>query len=71
MMEAFKEADNVLRQGVQGISDLIAVSGEVNLDFADVKTIMSNQGSALMGIVYLQAKIEQWKLLKSYFISIT
>ncbi|AVP36841.1 cell division protein FtsZ [Staphylococcus felis] len=50
MMEAFKEADNVLRQGVQGISDLIAVSGEVNLDFADVKTIMSNQGSALMGI---------------------
>ena len=49
MMEAFKEADNVLRQGVQGISDLIAVSG-VNLDFADVKTIMSNQGSALMGI---------------------
>ena len=50
MTEAFKEADNVLRQGVQGISDLIAVSGEVNLDFADVKTIMSNQGSALMGI---------------------
>ncbi len=50
MMEAFKEADNVLRQGVQGIHDLIAVSGEVNLDFADVKTIMSNQGSALMGI---------------------
>ncbi|GAA3718447.1 cell division protein FtsZ [Salinicoccus jeotgali] len=50
MMEAFKEADNVLRQGVQGISDLIAVSGEVNLDFADVKTIMYNQGSALMGI---------------------
>ena len=50
MMEAFKEADNVLRQGVQGISDLIALSGEVNLDFADVKTIMSNQGSALMGI---------------------
>ena len=50
MMEAFKEVDNVLRQGVQGISDLIAVSGEVNLDFADVKTIMSNQGSALMGI---------------------
>ncbi|WP_411844002.1 cell division protein FtsZ [Salinicoccus sp. HZC-1] len=50
MMEAFKEADNVLRQGVQGISDLIAVSGEVNLDFADIKTIMTNQGSALMGI---------------------
>lgn len=50
MMEAFKEADNVLRQGVQGISDLIAVSGEVNLDFADVKTIMTDKGSALMGI---------------------
>ncbi|RIO62121.1 cell division protein FtsZ, partial [Mammaliicoccus sciuri] len=47
---AFKEADNVLRQGLHGISDLIAVSGEVVLDFADVKTIMSNQGSALMGI---------------------
>ena len=54
MMEAFKEADNVLRQGVQGISDLIAVSGEVNLDFADVKTIMSNQGSALTSIVGAQ-----------------
>lgn len=50
MMEAFKEADNVLRQGVQGISDLISVSGEVNLDFADVKTIMTDKGSALMGI---------------------
>ncbi|MDO7863493.1 cell division protein FtsZ [Brochothrix thermosphacta] len=50
MLEAFKEADNVLRQGVQGISDLIAVPGLINLDFADVKTIMSNRGSALMGI---------------------
>lgn len=50
MLEAFKEADNVLRQGVQGISDLIAVPGLINLDFADVKTIMSNKGSALMGI---------------------
>ena len=39
-----------LRQGVQGISDLIAVPGLINLDFADVKTIMSNKGSALMGI---------------------
>ncbi|MEG6574080.1 cell division protein FtsZ [Caldibacillus debilis] len=48
--EAFREADNVLRQGVQGISDLIAVPGLINLDFADVKTIMSNKGSALMGI---------------------
>ncbi|MED3552275.1 cell division protein FtsZ [Cytobacillus praedii] len=50
MLEAFREADNVLRQGVQGISDLIATPGLINLDFADVKTIMSNQGSALMGI---------------------
>lgn len=50
MIEAFKEADNVLRQGVQGISDLIAVPGLINLDFADVKTIMTEKGSALMGI---------------------
>ncbi|WP_216830864.1 cell division protein FtsZ [Alkalihalobacterium elongatum] len=50
MLEAFREADNVLRQGVQGISDLIAVPGLINLDFADVKTIMVDKGSALMGI---------------------
>ncbi len=50
MIEAFREADNVLRQGVQGISDLIAVPGLINLDFADVKTIMTERGSALMGI---------------------
>jgi cell division protein FtsZ len=50
MVEAFREADNVLRQGVQGISDLIAVPGLINLDFADVKTIMSYQGTAIMGI---------------------
>ncbi|CAM4042133.1 cell division protein FtsZ [Lederbergia lenta] len=50
MLEAFREADNVLRQGVQGISDLIATPGLINLDFADVKTIMTNKGSALMGI---------------------
>ncbi|WP_144509354.1 cell division protein FtsZ [Bacillus sp. FJAT-22090] len=50
MLEAFREADNVLRQGVQGISDLIAVPGLINLDFADVKTIMSDKGAALMGI---------------------
>lgn len=43
MMEAFREADNVLRQGVQGISDLITNPGYVNLDFADVKTVMENQ----------------------------
>jgi len=50
LMEAFKVADDVLRQGVQGISDLITVHGLINLDFADVKTVMSNAGSALMGI---------------------
>lgn len=50
MVEAFREADNVLRQGVQGISDLIAVPGLINLDFADVRTIMTERGSALMGI---------------------
>lgn len=50
LMEAFKVADDVLRQGVQGISDLITVHGLINLDFADVKAVMSNAGSALMGI---------------------
>jgi cell division protein FtsZ len=50
MMEAFKIADDVLRQGVQGISDLIAVPGLVNLDFADVRTIMKEKGLAHMGI---------------------
>ena len=50
LLEAFKVADDVLRQGVQGISDLITVHGLVNLDFADVKTVMSNAGQALMGI---------------------
>lgn len=50
LLEAFKVADDVLRQGVQGISDLITVHGLINLDFADVKTVMRNAGSALMGI---------------------
>jgi len=50
MMDAFRIADDVLRQGVQGISDLIAVPGLINLDFADVKAIMCDAGSALMGI---------------------
>ncbi|WP_338433877.1 cell division protein FtsZ [Ligilactobacillus saerimneri] len=50
IMDAFQEADNVLRQGVQGISDLITSPGYINLDFSDVKTIMQNQGAALMGI---------------------
>ena len=50
MLEAFRIADDVLRQGVQGICDLITTPGLINLDFADVRTIMSNAGSALMGI---------------------
>lgn len=50
MLEAFSEADNVLRQGVQGISDLITAPGYINLDFADVRTVMKDQGTALMGI---------------------
>ncbi|HEY8449615.1 MAG TPA: cell division protein FtsZ [Bacillota bacterium] len=48
--DAFRIADDVLRQGVQGISDLIAIPGLINLDFADVRTVMLNTGSALMGI---------------------
>lgn len=56
MLEAFREADNVLRQGVQGISDLIAVPGLINLDFADVKTVMSHKGTALMGIGIAKGK---------------
>ena len=50
MLDAFREVDNVLRRGVQSISDLIAVTGLVNLDFADVKEVMSNSGNALIGI---------------------
>lgn len=50
LLEAFKVADSVLTQGVQGISDLITLPGLINVDFADVRTIMSNAGSALMGI---------------------
>ena len=43
-------ADDILRQGVQGITDLITTPGQINLDFADVRTVMSNAGSAMMGI---------------------
>jgi cell division protein FtsZ len=50
MLEAFREADNVLRQGVQGIAEVITVPGLINLDFADVKTVMKDKGTALMGI---------------------
>jgi cell division protein FtsZ len=50
MLEAFRAADDVLRQGVQGITDLITTPGLINLDFADVRTIMADAGSALMGV---------------------
>jgi cell division protein FtsZ len=50
LLESFKEVDNVLRRGVQSISDLIAVAGLINLDFADVKTVMEKRGDALIGI---------------------
>ena len=50
ILDAFKEADNVLRQGVQGITDLITIPGLINLDFADVRTIMTDAGTAVMGI---------------------
>src|SRR5579859_4474934 len=50
IIDAFREADNVLRQGVQGITDLITIPGLINLDFADVRTIMTDAGTALMGI---------------------
>ena len=50
MLDAFREADTVLRQGVQGIAEIISFHGLINVDFADVKTVMSNKGTALMGI---------------------
>ena len=50
MLEAFREVDNVLRRGVQGIAEIIAIPGLINVDFADVKAIMQNKGTALMGI---------------------
>lgn len=52
LLESFKIVDDILRQGVQGISDLITIPGIINVDFADVKAVMSNSGSALMGIGY-------------------
>ena len=50
MLEAFREVDNILHRGVQSISDLIAITGLVNLDFADVKAVMKDRGNALIGI---------------------
>ena len=56
MQEAFKEADNILRQGVQTITDLIAVPAFINLDFADIRTVMSGKGTALIGIGMAQGE---------------
>lgn len=50
MLEAFREVDNVLRRGVQGIAEIIAIPGLINVDFADVRNVMKNKGTALMGI---------------------
>lgn len=50
LLDAFRESDKVLRQGVQGIAEIIAVPGMINVDFADVRTVMENKGTALMGI---------------------
>ena len=55
MLDAFRIADDVLRQGVQGICDLITLPGLINLDFADVRTIMKDAGTALMGIGFSRA----------------
>ena len=69
MIDAFRVADDVLRQGVQGICDLITMPGLINLDFADVRTIMTDAGSALMGIGYAEdddrARIAAERALRS------
>ena len=62
MIEAFRIADDVLRQGVQGICDLITMPGLINLDFADVRTIMRDAGSALMGIGFATGTAEPTRL---------
>jgi cell division protein FtsZ len=56
LIEAFKEADDVLRQGVQGISDIITIPGLINVDFADVKAVMADAGTALMGIGFAEGE---------------
>ncbi len=50
MLEAFREVDNVLRRGVQGIVEIVTVPGLINVDFADVRNVMKDKGTALMGI---------------------
>jgi len=59
LSDAFRMADDVLRQGIQGISELITVPGLINLDFADVKAIMSEGGAALMAVGHAEATIER------------
>ena len=63
MIDAFQIADDVLRQGVQGICDLITMPGLINLDFADVRTIMADAGSALMGIGFATGENRQGRRL--------
>ena len=65
LTEAFTVVDDVLRQGVQGIADLITVHGMINVDFADVKTVMENAGSALMGIGYGTGETRAMEAAKS------
>jgi len=67
-LDAFREADNVLRQGVQGITEIIAVPGVVNVDFADIKTVMKDKGTALMGIGLAEGETALWKQLGRPFV---
>ncbi len=71
LLDSFKEVDNVLRRGVQSISDLIAVAGLINLDFADVRAVMEKRGNALigigMGIGENEPQKQQEKLLTVHF----
>lgn len=56
LLDAFRESDNVLRQGVQGVTEIITVPGIINVDFADVRTVMENKGTALMGVGIAQGE---------------
>ena len=69
LVEAFRVADDVLRQGVQGISDLIAIPGLINLDFADVKAIMKETGTALMGVGFYKGDNSAVKAAKAAIFS--
>ena len=56
LLDAFRESDNILRQGVQGVTEIITVPGIINVDFADVRTVMENKGTALMGVGIAQGE---------------